>query len=174
MLKKTGEYNISEGDFQFGFRIRKAEENFKKLWTMKSSARESLKDWLLATNIAPKLSEICANACSELIENCIKYSRNDSMATVSISASDVVITVETINRAEKEHKDFIMKIAEKLNAAPDPQLLFTEMLLNPIDGKSQLGLAKILMETKGKVEIVQEPDEAVVHVRLKMKAGDKR
>ncbi len=111
-----------------------------------------------------------ANACSELIENCVKFSKNDSTAVVSINVSDRSITVETINKAEKEHRETVSKEIEALNAASDPRQVFAEKLLNPAEGKSQLGIIKISMETKGKLELVQEPDEEVVRMKLEMKA----
>ncbi len=160
-----------ENDFEYSFKFMKAKGNFNKLWQMKSIARQSLKEWLMVADMSPKMSEICANACSELIENCIKYSKNSSIAAVSIKAKDENVVVETINTAEKVQKDTIIESIDKLNAASDPKYLFAESLLNPVEGKSQLGLMKILMETKGIIELIQEPDEEVVHVKLIMKAG---
>ena len=52
-------------NFAYTFQFYKIEERFGKLWQMKTSARESLKDWLLASDISPQISGKCANACSE-------------------------------------------------------------------------------------------------------------
>ncbi len=168
--KQMEESILLENDFEYAFKFRKTEKRFNRLWGMKSSARESLKDWLIASDINPKVSEVCANACSELIENCVKFSKNDSTAVVSINVSDRSITVETINKAEKEHRETVSREIEALNAASDPRQVFAEKLLNPAEGKSQLGIIKISMETKGKLELVQEPDEEIVRMKLEMKA----
>ena len=96
-------YDFLTCDFEYIFKFKKGEEKFDKLWQMKASARESLKDWLLVTDISPQISEICANACSELIENCIKYTQDETTAVVAIHATNTVITVETINPTKQNH-----------------------------------------------------------------------
>ncbi len=145
-----------EIDFEYTFKFKKNKEKFDMLWGMKANARQSLKDWLtISTDIGPKTSEVCANACSELIENCIKYSENDSTIVVSIKAKGKSVTVETINRAEKEDKETLAEAVRKLNAASDPKQLFAEKLLNPVEGKSELGLIKIITETKGVIVFIK-------------------
>ena len=92
-------------DFAYSFKFKKAETQFERLWTMKASARESLKDWLIVSNIAPTIAENCANACSELIENCVKYTEDGSFATVFIHVLENTIIVETLNGADKQHRN---------------------------------------------------------------------
>ncbi|MCP4353674.1 MAG: hypothetical protein GY795_50145 [Desulfobacterales bacterium] len=159
-----------EYDFEYAFKFVKKTERFDRLWDMKSIARQSLKDWLTATDISHENAEICANACSELIENCIKYSSEDSNAVVYIKVSDRSISVETINTSEEEHKNIIAEGINKLNSVSDPKKLFAERLMNPVTGKSQLGLIKILMETKGVLELVREPNRGIIRLRLEMEA----
>lgn len=169
MLKKIKECVILTCDFEYAFKFRKTEEKFHELWRMKSSARESLKDWLLTSDVSPKMSEVCSNACSELIENCIKFSQDGSSAVVSIKVENKIITVETINSADKKDKTFLIKDIEKLNDAPDLKLLFAEKLLKPDKNRSRLGLVKIAMETGGTISLVHESDEDIVHMKLEMK-----
>ena len=161
-------YDFLKCDFEYIFKFKKGKEKFDKLWQMKASARESLNDWLLVTDISPQISEICANACSELIENCIKYTQAETTAVVAIHATNAVITVETINPTEQGHKALLKDSIDALNAASDPKQIFVEKLLHPVDKKSHLGLIKIVMETKGTLELVQEQNDAVVHVKLHM------
>ena len=164
-------YDFLTCDFEYIFKFKKGEEKFDKLWQMKASARESLKDWLLVTDISPQISEICANACSELIENCIKYTQDETTAVVAIHATNTVITVETINPTKQNHKALLKDSIDTLTAVSDPKQLFVEKLLYPIDKKSHLGLIKIVMETKGTLELVQEQNDDVVHVKLHMNAA---
>jgi hypothetical protein len=150
----------------YNFRFRKTEEHFNELWEMKSSFREHLQDWLTAADVHPHISEICANACSELLENCIKYTQNHTIATVGIYITGHSILVETINKAEQEHKKTLSDFLNKLQTTSDPKQLFIDCLMHPVDGKSQLGLIKVAIETKGILELVEEEDQEIVHVKL--------
>lgn len=163
--------NFLAWDFAYSFKFRRIEERFDKLWEMKVSARESLADWLIVSDIPPRAAEICANACSELIENTIKYARNGSIATVLIHFIDNTITVETCNAAENEHIEALRHSLAALAAAPDPKQLFVEKLLNPAEGESRLGLIKIVMETKGTLECLPAEDANVMRIRLRMQAA---
>ncbi len=158
-------------DFVYSFRFKKIDEQFDQLWTMKASARESLKDWLVISDIPPRTAEICANACSELIENNIKYTPNGSIATVSIYVLDNEITVETINPAEQEYIEELSQSLETLRTASDPREVFVDKLMHPTEGKSQLGLIKIVVETEGTLELVKCDDGQTIHMELKMKAA---
>ncbi len=170
-MEHSGEkIEFHEWDFAYGFKFRRVEERFDKLWEMKVSARESLEDWLLVSDIPPRSAEICANACSELIENSIKYARNDSVANVLIRVLKHLITIETCNIAEKTHRDMLQHSLAELKRAPDLKRLFVEKLLNPLEGKSQLGLIKIVMETRGVLEYLPSEDEEMIRIRLSMNA----
>ncbi len=148
-------------DFAYSFKFKKVEAQFERLWTMKTSARESLKDWLIVSNIAPTVAENCANACSELIENCVKYTKDGSFATVFIHVINNTIIVETINGAGPEDRAALQASLQALQAASDPKEVFIEKLLHPEEGKSQLGLIKIAMETQGTFQIREDDDEYI-------------
>ncbi len=153
---------------EYSFRFRKTEEHFNELWTMKSSFREHVQDWFTVAEVHPRISEICANACSELFGNCIKYTRSRTIATVRIYVTDRSILVETINEAEQEERDTLRELLDTLHATPDPKSLGIDDLIHPVKGKSQAGLTKIVMETKGTLELMEEEDQEVVHVKLHM------
>lgn len=157
-------------DFAYSFKFRRVGERFDKLWEMKVSARESLEDWLVVSDVPPRTAEICANACSELIENSIKYAQNGSIATVLIHVLNNTITVETSNTAEKAHRDALSLCLTELDTTPDPKQLFVEKLLNPVGGESHVGLIKIVMETKGTLECIPSEDTDMIRIRLCMKA----
>lgn len=170
-MEHSGEkIELPEWDFAYSFKFRRIEERFDKLWEMKVSARESLEDWLMVSDIPPRTAEVCANACSELIENSIKYARNDSVATVLIRVIENSITVETSNAAEKAHRDALHQALAELKTAPAPKQLFVKKLLNPLEGKSQLGLIKIVMETRGILECLPSENEEMIRIRLRMNA----
>ena len=169
------EQDCAKMDFEYIFQFQKTDEHFGQLWQMKSSARESLKDWLLASNIAPKIAETCANACSELIENCIKYAQNQTRAGVLIhvnqadAGGDAEIIVETFNRTEPLHCGTLQESITTINHSNDLKMLFVQKLLNPSEGLSHLGLVKLMLETKGQIEFLPAEND-IVHVRLRMEA----
>ena len=158
-------------DFRYVFKFRNRKDHFEKLWNMKISARESLDDWLLVSDVPPHLAEICANACSEMIENCIKYSGDDSMTVVAIHVTNTTIMIETVNTTNPEHAAELRKSLDMLEAADDPKQVFVQKLLNPVQGKSRLGLIKIVMETKGTLRVIPHAEDDIAHVKLCMNAG---
>ena len=158
-------------DFRYVFKFRNSKDHFEKLWNMKISARESLEDWLLVSAVSPHIAEICANACSEMIENCIKYGHENSMAVVAIHVTNTTIVIETVNSTEREHAAELRRSLEALDATGDPKQLFVQKLLNPVQGKSHLGLIKMVMETKGALRIMPHAEDDVVHVVLRMNAA---
>ena len=159
---------FSQWDFEYSFKFKKSEENFAQLWKMKSSARESLKDWLSVSNISQEVSEICANACSELIENCIKYTPNDGDASVAICVTNATIRIDTVNTATSANQEILNDFIAALDRTDDVKQLFVEKLLQPFEGKSHLGLIKTVMETKGRFELVPARKMGDVHLRLHM------
>lgn len=157
-------------DFRYVFKFRNRADHFEKLWQMKISARESLDDWLLVSDITPHTAEVCANACSELIENCIKYSLENAISVVAIHVTDRDIVIETINSTKPDHLSELADAVKMLDIADDPKQVFIQKLMNPVAGKSHLGLSKIVVETKGSLSLVPHEEAGVVHVKLKMQA----
>jgi hypothetical protein len=170
MGKQIEKEQLVDCDFFYKFKFTKLLERFEQLWTMKASARESFNDWLIVSNILARKAEVWANACSELIENSIKYTPNGSSATVTICVQGNEISVETINSAKKENIEALRESLATLEAASDPRQVFAERLMNPVRGKSQLGLIKIIMETKGTLELTQAEAEEVVQLKLRIHA----
>jgi len=163
-------HDFFKKDFEYMFHFYKADDHFDQLWQMKSSARESLKDWLVASSVLPKIAETCANACSELIENCIKYTQANTRAGVAIHVDKTDITVETCNIAEVADCANLRSSIAALQHAVDVKQLFVEKLMDTVAGSSHLGLVKIALETKGRLELLKESSDQAVHVRLYMEA----
>lgn len=166
---QTADARMPEKDsFSYAFTFKKVDAEFDRLWQMKSSARESLKDWLLVSGVSPKHSEICANACSELIENCIKYCREGSIANVTIRVENAIITVETFNRATSQHHQKLTGMLTQIRSSANLEQLFVETLILSTSDKSQVGLIKIAMETKGSLTLVSPQHDEILHLVLKM------
>lgn len=159
---------LYESNFRYVFKFKKVDSKFDRLWHMKTTARESLKDWLLVTDVSPQMSEICANACSELIENCIKYSSEGSVTDVAIRVANAVITIETINSSSEQHYQELMQTLSQINSGSDLKQLFVEKLVHSAVDKSQLGLLKIALETKGVLSLVPNDNDHILHLVVKM------
>ncbi len=166
----TQDHDFFKKDFEYMFQFYKSAHHFEQLWQMKSSARESLKDWLLASNVAPKIAETCANACSELIENCIKYTHENTRAGVAIHVDKTDITVETCNIADPKDCNSLTDSIAVLQTTSDIKQLFIEKLMGQPGESGHLGLVKIALETKGRLDLLKESANQAVHVRLYMEA----
>ncbi|MFH1156548.1 MAG: hypothetical protein V1793_22315 [Pseudomonadota bacterium] len=164
---------VENSEFAYIFKFKKTDANFNDLWAMKSSARESLRDWLIAWVCDPKTAENCANACSELIENCIKFSIVDTVSTVLIRINEASIVVETRNMADEHNLRMVQNMIQKLATIDDLREYFAQTLLTPNRGKSQLGILKIIMETKGAISFVNSSDDRAVHIRLEIDSFSK-
>ena len=164
------EHEFFKKDFEYMFQFYKMNAHFDQLWQMKSSARESLKDWLVASNVSPKVAETCANACSELIENCVKYTQEHTRAGVAIRVDHMNITVETCNIAAPEDCRSLHDSIAALQSTHDTKQLFIEKLAEQSGGCGHLGLIKIAFETRGRLELLKESATQAVHVCLFMEA----
>jgi hypothetical protein len=164
---------MDQNDFEYFFRFKKGQTNFDELWRMKSSARESLREWLMAVHTEPQNAEIIANASSELIENCIKYSLVDAFSFVYIHVEDRVINIETVNKTSEEQREKIKAFLEYINKREKKaaELYIEKISESLISGNSQLGLLKILMETNGSIELLENNTENdIVHLKVRMTA----
>jgi len=163
---------INRNDFEYFFRFKKTENNFEDLWRMKTTAREALREWLFSMHKTPQMVEVIANSSSELIENCIKYSDQGSFSFVLMRVHGDEVTIETANKAEPELKQNVVRFVEYITAKQNnPTEIYIKKITESLaTGKSQLGLLKILMETEGAMEVVQDKgEENIVHLKVTIK-----
>jgi len=137
---------------------------------MKSSARVSLKEWLLTISYDQEKADIIASACSELIENCIKYSKNDSYSLVNIYVKKRNIYIETINYTDRTQIIDLKKSLKLIQIYKDDLTpLYIENLRKVKDSaSSRLGLIKIIMETQGKISLIKSWNRNIIHLLLKI------
>lgn len=164
---------LKNNDFEYFFKFLKSHNNFEELWRIKSLARETIKEWLIATRISIKTAENCANACSELIENGIKYSKYDTETFVSINIQNNKVSVKTINnttneKQKKEVMEYIDYLNENYNKLND--LYINRLKEHYQSGHNKLGLIKILMETKGRINYIKQKDDdnKIIRIALNM------
>lgn len=162
--------NIANKDYaDYYFTFKKEDDNFKKLWQLKSAIRESIKEWLFTGLDNLDLTDTIANACSELIENCIKYSLNDTISALYIRLTDTMIVIETLNLCLPEDKAYVTNFITDVNSGKiiPGELYVDRLVTSSHKEKSMLGLLTILLEINGKLEYVDTPghDEAL-HVKV--------
>lgn len=157
-------------DFSYSFQFKKQSDNFEKLWRMKSSARVSLREWLITIPYDQEKANIIANACSELIENCIKYSVTNTYSCVDIYVIKRNIYIETLNYAD------IAQITNLQNSIKSIKIHYgnlTHLYIKNLENAahsalSQLGLIKIIMETQGRLDFIKSLNRNLIHIRLKI------
>ncbi len=161
-------------DFEYYFRFKKLPENFEELWRMKSSARESLKEWLVAVKAGFKTAEVIANSASELIENCIKYSVINTFSSIYISVMDGFVRIETVNTASDNNKKVLTQFIEIINSQKESLAsLFLKKIMDYAENiTSQIGLIKIMMESRGVIRLIDNSKENdIVCLRFEMKTN---
>lgn len=169
MLEKI-KAQLEKSDFEYFIKFVKTDDNFNELWRMKLLARDSLKEWLIASHVNIKHAEDIANACAELIENSIKYSKEDQEAYVSINIGDHVVVIETYNMCDPHMKDdlhtFVDDLTEERKSKDISEIYLERMNLSFTTGESKLGLIKILMETDAKIEVVETGEKDIVFFKV--------
>lgn len=166
MLSKIKK-QLVQADFEYFIKFKKEidEKNFDELWQMKLLVRESVREWLIASNIRLNIAENSANACSELVENAIKYSKPDSLIFVSINIIDKKIHIEIFNETLQENKIRLIKTLDRINNYENDlsELYMKRMEESFETDDSQLGLIQIKMETQAQMKLMDSdnPDEEV-------------
>jgi hypothetical protein len=161
-------------EYEFVFRLRKTPENFYKLWAAKSSIRESLRDWLISTDVQSKGAELIANACGELIENVIKYSSPNFFSFIYNLVQGDIVTIETFNLSASEQSVFVRDYIEKITKSG---ISVAELYAKKIIGMQEtdhysLGLLKVLTETGGQLRYIDEERSDLVHIRLDINTNE--
>ncbi len=160
--------NRSRKDYEYFTKFTKLSDNFNQLWRLKSITRDNLRDWLMNNNVDPVLSENVTNACSELIENSIKFSKENEEIFVLVNISGRKIIVETFNMTGKAQKTKMLSYIEKLNKdTTDISELYVKSIQESVRrGVSRLGILKILLETGGKLELLDKDKPGFIHIKL--------
>jgi hypothetical protein len=116
----------------------------------------------------PDTTSRVALTAHELLENALKYS-TDGMAIVDIGvvADDdggELISIRMKNRGRIDRLAELRRLVDALREAPDPAVLYYEMLENtsPDSGVSGLGLARIRVEGRMDLSYEMRGDEVTV------------
>ncbi len=159
-------------EFEYFFRFKKENDNFEELWKMKSTAREALNSWLMGIRVSESIAEVISNTASELIENCIKYSIIGTSSFVLIFVCKNIITIETINLAEADHKSNVVDFINYINSSEKTtaEIYLEKITEATATNESRLGLLKIKMETDGLVNLCRtiKDEKNVVHLYVEM------
>ena len=124
-----------------------------------------------------KKSDILSMAIIELVENAVKYSScpNGELPEIRFKLhmrrEEKRIEVEVENPTTKEQIDIFKGELERIQNAEDPQVMFREKLKEAAlrdDGKSQLGLVRIIIEAGARLEVVEKENFIVVKANFKL------
>lgn len=160
---------LNKNDYTTFFKFIKLTDNFEELWKLKTTARQVLRDWLRSMSFERDISELVSNASCELMENIIKFSKADESAFIVVEVFDQSsISIDTYNKSELFFREKLISFLDGLHKEQKQiEDLYLDRLREAVfSTESRLGIIKILLETGGRVELVDEEDEEMVHIRF--------
>jgi hypothetical protein len=131
-----------------------------------SSARRFLEDlykrWLTDPDDAYRV----AMTAHELLENLVKYSRDEcSLVEVDVQKDGDAsfVSIRTRNKAAPEQLEELRRTVERLSNAPDPVAVYDEFVQASSErAGSGLGLARICAEAEMRLDYSVEADEVTI------------
>ncbi|MDJ0763941.1 MAG: hypothetical protein QNJ97_13250 [Myxococcota bacterium] len=141
---------------------------FSSGWCVLKELREKLQSQLSETS--EDVSDAVIMASSELVENAIKY--GDSNFTYRLKIQDEGIEIEVINnKADGSNIVRLRDHIDKIRKSENPFDLYTERLLelmnNPQNGPTQLGLIRIAYE--GRFDLSCREEDKMICITAKRK-----
>jgi hypothetical protein len=127
--------------------------------------------WLFTNDILLQLikdrskAELISMGVSELLENSVKYSQKQFKdpypiirMKLSVRKNKGKIYIEVENYSDPDHIEILKKEIKSIQSAESKEVFIQKLREAAIrdDGKSQLGLIRIIYEAKGKVTMVQD------------------
>ncbi len=141
---------------------------FQQKWSYVRSIWEFIRGLLSIMLRNHKVVEIIAVAVVELAENAVKYSSNDTTEPVKISLDvdkeNKKVIIETFNIADDEHVEILQSELNRVTQKRDAREIYLEKLREVavrVDGKSQLGLIRIIYESKAELKMKLEDKNKV-------------
>lgn len=120
-------------------------------------------------------SDVISTAIIELVENAVKYSKKDEtghsviLFRLNLDKDERLVYVEVENPADGEHMHTFRDELKRINSAEDPKQIYREKMMEAAtreDGKSQLGLVRIIVEAGAKMDVEMRGDNVVVSARF--------
>lgn len=137
--------------------------------------------WLFANDVLFRLindrvrAELVSMSISELLENSVKYSQKQftepkPVARFRLSVREDMhkIFLEVENYADPDHIEVLKEELKGIQSAESRKVFITKLREAAIrdDGKSQLGLIRIIYEAKGKVTMKQDGLKVLMKVEF--------
>jgi hypothetical protein len=116
-------------------------------------------------------SDVISTAIIEIVENAVKYSKKDENGfsdinfRLTMDKDTRLIHLEVENPADHEHIKIFQGELDRIMKAEDRQKVYREKLMEAAlreDGKSQLGLVRIIVEANADMDTRIEGDNIVV------------
>ena len=131
--------------------------SFPRLWSEIAKIREFVKE-KLTNKIDDDLIDSICMAASELAENVCKYSCwGSGIFEIILHEKELIFSVK--NLANINHYKICERIVNLVNEG-DPLKMYQGFMIRSIQNEddSQLGLARIRYETRGKLSLIQSDD----------------
>lgn len=155
-------------DFKYQYKYKITEDQKSQLWKIKSDARLMILEKTRELFSEHSNLEAISNAFCELFENSIKYSKESSEAEIGIEITDNDITIYSQNISD--NKDILEEfIAEIEISEKNYEEQYLEKLKTINISNGQLGILRVLMETKGVIAFVKNTSKDLVYLTLRFK-----
>ncbi len=141
------------------------EMTFNPEWYYVSSIWLFTNDILIQRLKNRRRAELISMSISELLENSVKYSQKQfkepspvARIRLSIRQEEKKVFVNVENYADPNHIEILKEEMKSIQSAESREVFIQKLREAAVrdDGKSQLGLIRIIYEAKGKVTMKQE------------------
>lgn len=138
--------------------------HFSPKWRYIATTRNFIQSFLAVSLSNEEKADKLAMAASELLENAVKYSKNqETVLELEVDAETNRIRITASNKGDAESIAAIKSIFEKASTG-DPLTVYVEAMKEAAvrtDGKSQLGLVRIRYETGAELKLDVDDDQTV-------------
>jgi hypothetical protein len=168
------EHHYSQNVIRYGRDFM--EMYFRARWKLVQSLWDYLKGLIGTFLQDSKRSEMISVAIIELIENAVKYSLKDEQNRSQVrfklnmnhEARSIIVEVE--NPCIMEHYEVFKSEYERIVSHPNPKAVYKQKIKEAglrEDGKSQLGLVRIIVEAKANMRFELKNENIIVYAEFK-------
>lgn len=143
-----------------------AELTYGPKWSYVSTIRDFTKNFCLGSSLPQRISEKAMIACSELLENAVKYcTAGEIFYRLAILPQEKRLQISIRNQTNQEKADILQDEIEKVHSLP-PQEAYMQKLMQITTqtNSSQLGFARVRYETGADIKAKVEEEMVTMEV----------
>ncbi|MCX8059147.1 MAG: hypothetical protein N3A58_07015 [Spirochaetes bacterium] len=144
---------------------------FGPVWDYIPLTRNFIENFLLINLIEKKNISKISLAVSELLENAIKYTKNDVIRLKLIKkVKENIIDIHVFNYSDKKHAETLKEYL-KVMYTKDPLEFYLEKMKNiskTNKENSSIGLARINYEAKAKIDAIYDEKTSILETHAKI------